>query len=210
MMLRRSEQGFTLVEVMVALLVFGMLAAAGVAILSFSIRAQAGTGARLDDISALNRAVSLLSGDLGQAVDRPARDQAGTMRPAFTGEADGRLSLVRGGWTNVDAAPRASIQKVEWRVQQGVLVRQAYPMVDGAAPLPPVALIDRVTRVVARYRYRGAWSDRWDGTAGASLPDAVELGIERQGKGGGGRSYRATMLVGTGYVPMRGVANAAP
>ena len=207
---RSAEHGFTLVEVMVALLIFGMLAAAGVAILSFSIRAQAATGGRLDDVSALNRTVSLLSGDLGQALDRPARDQAGTMLPAFVGEADGRLSLVRAGWSNVDASARAGIQKVDWRIQDGALVRQAYPMLDGAAPLTAAVLLDHVTGIGARYRYRGAWSDRWDGAADAPLPDAVELTIQRAG----GRSYRAMMLVGTGYAPVAiaaaGPVNAAP
>ena len=194
---RSAEHGFTLVEVMVALLIFGLLAAGGVAILSFSIRAQAATEGRLDGISALNRTVSLLSGDLGQAVDRSRRDAAGTRLPAFVGESDGRLSLVRAGWSNVDAAPRAAIQAVEWRLAEGSLVRQAYPMVDGAAPLPAAVLLDHVTAVVARYRYRGAWSDRWDGAAGVPLPDAVELSVQRAG----GRSYRAMMLVGSGYAP---------
>ena len=45
---RSAEHGFTLVEVMIALMIFGMLAAAGVAILTFSVRAQTATGKRLD------------------------------------------------------------------------------------------------------------------------------------------------------------------
>ena len=38
---RDQESGFTLVELMVALVIFAMLSAAGVALLSFSVRAQA-------------------------------------------------------------------------------------------------------------------------------------------------------------------------
>jgi prepilin-type N-terminal cleavage/methylation domain-containing protein len=56
-----TEAGFTLVEVMVSLMIFGMIAAAGVAILSFSVKAQSSTGAKLDDISALTRTMSILS-----------------------------------------------------------------------------------------------------------------------------------------------------
>lgn len=52
---RFAEHGFTLVEVMISLLIFGLLAAAGVALLSFSVRAQGLTGARLEAVSARNR-----------------------------------------------------------------------------------------------------------------------------------------------------------
>ena len=54
-MTRRGEAGFTLIEVMIALMIFGMIAAAGVALLAFSVRAQGASGAALDDIGAINR-----------------------------------------------------------------------------------------------------------------------------------------------------------
>ncbi len=194
---RYAEHGFTLVEVMIALLIFGMIAAAGVAILSFSVRAQGATATRLDDIFARNRTIALVSADLGQAIDRPARDEAGQTLPAFTGGADGQLRFVRAGWANIDAAPRASLQKVVYGVEDGALVRIAYPMIDGAAPLPPVVLLSGVAGVAARYRIRGAWGDRWDGTQGAPLPQAAELVVRRTD----GSALRIVALVGTGYLP---------
>ncbi len=193
---RSAEHGFTLVEVMVALMIFGMIAAAGVAILSFSIRAQAATAARLDDGSALARTLSALSADLAQAMPRAARDEGGTLRPAFIGEA-GTLLLVRGGWTNIDAAPRATEQKVGWELADDTLVRSGYPQIDGAAPLPPVPMLAGVRGLRLRYRYAGAWSDRWDGAGGVPLPQAVEMTIERAN----GISWRTMFLVGTGYGP---------
>ncbi len=193
---RPGEHGFTLVEVMVALMIFGMIAAAGVAILSFSIRAQAATAARLDDGSALARTISALSADLAQAMPRAARDEGGTLRPAFIGEA-GTLMLVRGGWTNIDAAPRATEQKVGWQIVDNALVRSGYPQIDGAAPLPPVPMLAGVQALRLRYRYAGAWSDRWDGAGGVPLPQAVEMTIDRAN----GVSWRTMFLVGTGYGP---------
>lgn len=195
----RAERGFTLVEVLVALLIFGMLAAGGVAILSFSVRAQGATAAKLDDLGALNRTLSLLSADLAQAVDRPARDERGVRRPAFVGEAGGAadpaLRFVRAGWSNPDAAPRPGLQKVAYRVAGGVLERVGYPMLDGAAPLAPAALLTGVADARLRYRYKGAWSDRWDGANGLALPDAVELRIVRTDR----RQYRQMFLVGARY-----------
>ncbi len=208
MTIRRAEQGFTLVEVMVSLLIFGMLAAAGVAILSFSVRAQGATAAKLDDVSALNRTMSLMSSDLAQAKPRATRDTAGTLLPAFAGEANGSIRLVRSGWSNIDGAARASTQKVEYRFADNALERIAYPMLDGAQPLPAVPLLTKVGAVTARYRYKGAWSDRWDGAAGVPLPDALELSVQRVD----GTLFRAMLLVGAGYVPARapGTVNATP
>ena len=205
-----GEAGFTLVEVMVSLLIFGMLAAAGVAILSFSVRAQGATAAKLDDLSALNRTIALLSGDLAQARPRATRDTAGQVTPAFVGAASGvpLVRFVRAGWSNIDAAPRPSTQKVEYRLVDGTLERLAYPMLDGAAPLPAVALLTKVRAVTARYRYKGAWADRWDGSNGVPLPDAVELAVLRDT----GVQFRAVALVGSGYAPddRPRAANAAP
>lgn len=193
---RAAEGGFTLVEVMVALLIFGMIAGAGVALLAFSVRAQGAAAGTLDDIGAVNRTAAILTADLAQAQDRPARDAAGTLLPAFTGTAGGTplLRFVRGGWANLDAAPRASLQKVEYRLAAGGLERVGYPALDGAAPLPAALLLDRVTSVALRFRYAGAWSDRWDGNPIAALPQAVEMNLARQD----GRRYRVLFLVGTG------------
>ncbi|UVO49377.1 type II secretion system minor pseudopilin GspJ [Sphingomonas sp. SUN019] len=181
---------------MVALLVFGMIAAAGAALLSFSVRAQGATAAKLDDVGAVARLDSLLAADFAQAVDRPSRDERGTLLPAFTG--DGlSFRLVRGGWMNVDAAPRSSLQKVEYRFSANAIERIAYPLVDGAAPLPPTVVLDRVTGLTWRYRIQGAWSERWDGTQGSPLPQAAEMTIQRSD----GRSYRQMYLVGSGAPP---------
>lgn len=197
----RNEAGFTLIEVMVSLMIFGMIAAAGVAILSFSVRAQSSTGAKLDDISALIRTMSILSADLAQAANRTSRDEVGTRVPAFVGESGSgvtpMLRLVRAGWSNIDGAARPSLQKIAYRVDAGSLQRIAYPMVDGAQGLPPAALLTRVRQVALRYRIAGAWSDRWDGASGTPLPDAMELRIVRDD----GTQFRQMFLVGTGYVP---------
>ncbi|WP_010186819.1 type II secretion system minor pseudopilin GspJ [Sphingomonas sp. PAMC 26605] len=196
---RPAEHGFTLVEVMISLLIFGLLAAAGVALLSFSVRAQTATGSKLDDVSAFNRLGAILTADLAEATTRATRDDTGGVLPPFTGEAGAAaaplLRLVRSGWSNLDGTPRASVQKVEYGVVNGALARTAYPMLDGAAPLPPTPLLTHVRRVAMRYRIKGAWSDRWTGTPQTPLPDALELRVLRDN----GVATRQLFLVGTGY-----------
>ncbi|MDZ7281931.1 type II secretion system minor pseudopilin GspJ [Sphingomonas sanguinis] len=195
--LRRGtgRNGFTLVEVMVALLIFSMLAAAAVAILSLSVRAQAATGQKLDAISAVSRTTAILSADLAQAVDRPTRDEGGVLTPAMVAGPDA-MRLVRGGWSNLDNAARPSVQKVAYRLNGDVLERVAWPLLDGAAPMDPAALMDHVRELHLRYRFNGAWLDQWQGQPGVALPQAAEVTIVRDD----GMIFRQLFLVGTGYV----------
>lgn len=193
------ESGFTLIEVMISLLIFGLLAAAGVALLSFAVRAQGATGAKLDQVSAMNRLSSILTADLAQASIRQTRGLGGEVLPVFTGESGANgstmLRFVRDGWSNLDGTPRASQQKVEYGIIDGALVRIAYPMLDGAAPLPPTAMLDHVRQVALRYRINGAWSDRWTSTPQFPVPAVLELRVQRDN----GVETRQLFLVGTGY-----------
>ena len=196
-----GEHGFTLVEVMVSLLVFGMIAAAGVAILSFSVKAQSVTGTKLDDLGALTRTMSILSADLAQASLRGARDESGAPLPAFVGDSGSgaapMLRFVRGGWTNIDGAARPSLQKVVYRIADTGLQRVAYPMIDGAPALPAATLLPGVRQVRLRYRLAGAWTERWDGVQGVPLPEAMEMVVQRTD----GTMFRQLFLVGSGYAP---------
>jgi general secretion pathway protein J len=191
----RAEAGFTLVELLVSLVIFGMLSAAGVAILNFSIRAQALAGERQTEISGLRRFGAILTADLAQAAPRITRDEAGMSRPAFVGgTGETTLALVRRGWENFDGANRSSLQKVEYRLSGGRLERIGYRFVDGAAPMEPVTLLGGVRSLQLRYRDdEGAWRQVWDPTDVTKLPKAVEMVIDLE-RGG---QIRQLFLVGT-------------
>ena len=141
----RKGNGFTLVELLVALTIFAMLAAAGVGLLSFSVRAQDVAGQRLKTLAEVRRAGALLTSDLAQATARVSRDEAGAARPALlggTGQGGALvLALVRRGWGNLDDADRPSLQKVEYRLVGSRLERLAYPRVDGSPPLAAVPML---------------------------------------------------------------------
>jgi general secretion pathway protein J len=173
--------GFTLVELLVALLIFGMLSAAGVALLSFSVRAQEAADTRLGQLGDLRRASALFAADVAQAAPRLHRDGAGASRPAFIG-GETALSLVRRGWENVGEERRSSLQKVEYRLAGGRLERIAYPLVDGSAPLAAAAALDGVRQFRLRFRdRRGEWRTRWDPAEATQLPVAVEMLVEAEG-----------------------------
>lgn len=196
---RSLESGFTLVELLVSLLIFGMLSAAGVALLSFSVRAQNVADERLDELGNLRRFNAIVTSDLAQAAPRVARDEAGTARAAFLG-GNGEpgatpLSLVRRGWENFDGAPRPSLQKVQYRLSGNRIERVAYRYVDGAAAMDAVPLLHGVGSLRLRYRdARGEWRDRWDPERSSELPRAVEFTVGLEDKG----AIRQLFLVGAG------------
>lgn len=186
-MMAREEGGFTLIELLVALMIFAMLAAAGVLLLGNGVSAQAQVRARLDDMASVQRAAGALAADLGQAVPRISRTEAGTLAPALwshrEGEAMPVLQFVRGGWDNLGDLPRPSLQKVEYWVRQGRLERRTYAQVDGAAGDDPAALLDNVDDVQLRFRDgEGQWRDEWTPTQPDLMPRAVEMTVTRRGE----------------------------
>jgi general secretion pathway protein J len=182
-----KQSGFTLVELMVALFIFAMLAAAGVSLLSFGVRAQAAATQRLEDIADLRRFSTLLASDLAQALPRISRGPDGQPVRAFTGN-DGRsdplvMGYVRGGWTNPEGTSRAGIQRVDVTLAEGRLTRTAYPMVDGSVAPAGVVLADKIEQLSMRYRDRkGEWRPRWDNALLDATPAAVEMTVKRKGE----------------------------
>lgn len=189
-----NERGFTLVELLVALFVFSLLAVAGTALLAFGVDAQARTAERLGDMAGTARLRALLTADIGQAAPRPWRDESGTRRPALTSDATTVLALVRRGWSNEGGAARSSLQRVEYRLNDGRLERWSAPLVDGAAAGPPAVLAGDVTALRLRFRAAGEWQQAWEPATGDLLPDAVEVTLAA----GGAPPVRQVLLVGPG------------
>lgn len=197
--MRMRAAGFTLVELVVALFIFALISAAGVLLLNFSVTTQASAGERLDEVAAIGRVGALLTADLAQATPRISRDADGRQQVAFeggTGKAgEIALAFVRRGWANEDGEARASLQKVEYRLADGVLSRRAWPMVDGSEPQPASPVLNGVRSLTLRYRIGGEWRDRWDSRRPGALPQAVEAVIDVEGLG----PVRQLFLTGTGY-----------
>lgn len=193
----KGQQGFTLVELLVALVIFGLLSAAGVALLSFSVRSQELASERLDEIGDFRRFSAIATSDFAQAAPRLSRDENGVVRPAFlggTGQAElVSLSFVRRGWENLDGSSRSSLQKVQYRLRDNRLERVGHRHVDGAAPMDPVTLVEGVRSLRLRYRDgRGDWRERWDPARPAEMPLVVEMIVELEGRG----AVRQLFLVG--------------
>ena len=193
---RSAEHGFTLVEMLVALAIFGMITAAGVALLSVSARTQETSDRLLAELGELRRLGALLTADLAQAAPRRYRDRDGRPTRAFTGRGGGEpmlMVLVRRGWDRGEPGG-AGVQRVGYRFENGRLERLAFAAIDGSNDGIAQPLLDGVRAVRLRYRDdRGEWTDAWEASDPLRLPAAVELITETERHG----LVRQLFLVGS-------------
>ena len=122
-MTRRA--GFTLVEVLVALAIFAMIASAGVGLLSFAIDNRLAVRDASERTAAFQRTRALMRADLGQAAPRRVRGADGAPQAAFELGGEALFAVTRRGWINPGEARRASMQRVEYRLVEGRLERRA-------------------------------------------------------------------------------------
>jgi general secretion pathway protein J len=171
------EAGFTPIELLIGLFLFGLMAAAGTALLAGSVQASGQAQALVGASGDLARLRALLTADAGQAAPRPWRDGEGRPHPAFALNDGALFTLVRRGWANPGGQPRASLQRVEWLIDGDTLVRRSAAMVDGPAATQAAVLVRGVTAARLRVLTRDGWQDGWSGNAGA-LPRAIELTLD--------------------------------
>jgi general secretion pathway protein J len=182
-----ANAGFTLLEVLVSLLIFGLIAGAGVSVMAYAASNQGVVGARMDRLGEFQRARGVLKSDLSQvALRRTRRSDGSPARDVFVGRRPGEsgplFAFVRHGWENPEGDPRASLQYVEYRIVDGQLERSARDALDGAAQGTPRVLLSGIRSAQVAYLERGAWNDGWHGGAEA-LPAAIELDLQLDGIG---------------------------
>ena len=184
----RPNRGFTLVEVLVAVLAFGLLAAAAYTGLSRMADGAGRLDGRAEQLAELQRAVAALDQDLRQLVSRAAPGPDGALRPALAGAPDRWTGHRSGRWVPDDRG--SVLQTVAWScAPDGRLERRAAP--DAAAALPtgpdPRAQRHPVGCSALRLRYRdalGQWHPRWPVDAEpASLPAAIEYRFDSEAFG---------------------------
>lgn len=127
----RARAGFTLAEVLIALVIFALLAAAGTAVMATAVDGRFVVKAADARTAELQRLRALLKADVGQAVGRS--DPA--VSPIQTGDGV-MLGLIRTGWANPADRARPSLQRVEWRVVEGRLERRVHDQLSGGRPGP--------------------------------------------------------------------------
>ncbi len=176
---RQAQAGFTLVEMLVALSIFAVIAAMGVTLLRSSIDTQDAVQGRLKTMGGINRLRAVMANDLAQALQRSTRGPAGEGVPAFVGSASG-FAFVHGGAAALDGSPRPNIERVAYALTGGEWRRAVQPMLDGTPLGDGDRLVSEVAGVAVRYRDdTGNWAESWTSEPGDRLPRAVEVRLTR-------------------------------
>ena len=184
--------GFTLLELLIAIAIFAVLALGTWRMLDAVLDTDAATRLQEQHLRELVRAVAAFERDVGQVVPRPVRDAYGEPRAALLGEHDGTtdsLELTRNGWRNPTGLQRSRLQRVRWQLSGERLERRYWNVLDQAQDtLPQVQhALDGVTRLQLRYLDDVAgWQETWPPAGVAEderlerLPQALELIIEHR------------------------------
>ena len=180
-MTRRA--GFTLVEVLVALAIFAMIASAGVGLLSFAIDNRLAVRDASERTAAFQRTRALMRADLGQAAPRRVRGADGAPRAAFELGGEALFAVTRRGWINPGEAPRASMQRVDYRLIDGRLERRVRERLDGARPAEPQVLLENVESAQVTAILDGDPIADWRPVQNRPLPDAVRIDLTLEGYG---------------------------
>lgn len=171
----RPEAGFTLVEMLVSLLIFGIIASIGTAMATGATRSFAASQGALGTVTALEDMRTILAADLGQAARRPSLGADGKPMPAFILTPDGFV-LTR--YRAQGALP--AIEKVAWGQVDGRLLRQPFPAIDGAAPGEATPMAEGLSTARFRVMTETGWSETWAPTDPSDLPAALEMTLVRR------------------------------
>ena len=169
--------GFTLVEVLVALAIFALIASAGVGLLSFAIDNRLAVRDASERTAAFQRARALMRADLGQAAPRRVRGADGAPQAAFELGGEALFAVTRRGWINPGEARRASMQRVEYRLVEGRLERRVRERLDGARPAEPQVLLENVESAQVTAILDGDPIADWRPVQNRPLPDAVRIDL---------------------------------
>lgn len=95
----RKVQGFTLLELLIAISIFAVISSAAYRLLHSATNAREAIDDVFHQLSGLQRLQSTLENDFSQVVLRPARNQFGDVEPAFftSNQQGGVLSFTRAG-----------------------------------------------------------------------------------------------------------------
>lgn len=132
-MIMKPQAGFTLIEVLVAMAIFGVLTLLAYQSLDQSIANANALSARMDRLQAIQRTVRYLSNDLASATPRPVRNELGDgYRPAVdvSPANDFALAVTHGSWTNPAGLPRSTQQRTVYKLDEDRLLRIYYTVLD--------------------------------------------------------------------------------
>lgn len=181
--MRARAGGLTLVELVVAIAVFTIIAAAAYAGLISVLEARDHAERRAERLAAVQYAVDALGEDVRETVARAVRTDIRGEGHAVTGGPDGRdvLLVTRGGWPNPADLDRGNLLRVHWQLEDDTLQRSWRDRLDAVVGTPETrrTMLEDVDDVAVRFLGGdGEWRDDWPEGAPEQAADEVPRAIE--------------------------------
>lgn len=179
--LKRNMQGFTLLEILIALFLFTILSVMMVNALHSVMNADEATeryAARLRD---LQLGLLFISRDVEQMVDRPILGRTGHQEPAFVGSSNG-FTFTHGGVADpTGQLLRSTLQRTHYGWSDKCLWRFTWRELDEAPDSKPAKkeILCRIREVRFQYltkagKFQADWQPK-EGTPLDPLPSAISI-----------------------------------
>lgn len=186
----RPHRGVTLIELLVAIAIFGVLSAVAYRALAVVLESRDRVEQEERKWRELGLLFARLEQDVAAVAPRPIRDANSRIVPAFVGNrassngAEGGMLFTRTGFA-ADAEVVGPPRRVGYRLRGGAIELLAWDALDQGPRAEPLvtALLRNVTSMDLRYLDgRGEWHAAWPSGGQAidvrtSLPSAVEVAI---------------------------------
>ncbi len=131
-------RGFTLLEMVVTVLIFGIVGVLAVQLLSQSVRTTEKVIHRSTVLADWHRAMNIIEQDLLQVNDREIRDEHGDYQPSVVVDTSGQLEFTRNGWRNLLGHQRSEQQRVSYFLYENQLFRRYWEVLDRAQDSEPI------------------------------------------------------------------------
>jgi general secretion pathway protein J len=125
------QQGFTLLEIVIALAIFSVMSMMAYAGLAAMLDARASTVPRAQQLAQLQTTLYLLNEDLSQVIKRPIRDQLGSSEPAFSiGRGNEILVFTRTVPSWSTNSSENNLLRVSYSLEKEALYRRVWTIPD--------------------------------------------------------------------------------
>jgi general secretion pathway protein J len=183
-----KSSGFTLIEVIIAMSIFAILAVLSYGGLHSVMSSKTRTEASLERLQELQMTMLTLSSDLQQLSERDAHDAlGGVLHKVSTQSSEFVVEFTRSGWRNPANLQRSTLQRVAYQLTDDSLIRVYWPHVDRANDDSRVerTLISNIESIELRFlSSENEWNENWPSatalTSGAqiTLPAAIEVTLK--------------------------------
>lgn len=130
--MKRTSPGFTLIEVMIALLIFSIMAAISSTMLYHVFNSRDKTTKQSIRLSQIQIAFVLIKRDLSQIVNRKIQNQH-LSKPSFEGEQNS-LRFSRGGIVNPnELQKRSTLARISYTMENHQLIRHSSAQIDAVS-----------------------------------------------------------------------------